>query len=202
MSTPEMTQEQAEHLVSQLQQAHRLSVGFYKRILPTLDKVANELKCEFWEWKPLHTQRPPNSGTRPGSKWAWDYVPLFASGHTYGRCSDEAQTRQSDYAIEFYLYIEDTFEPSKRGSKGQPDPIALPSGKSVLRAWLYRPKGDFDEPFDDLWSEENNSEPGDDNWASVSEHFEAIALEWPLAKVIADIQAIVNELKRHVGETE
>lgn len=40
---------QAINLVTQLQQAHRLAAGFYRRILPLFDLIANQaLDAKFW----------------------------------------------------------------------------------------------------------------------------------------------------------
>jgi len=194
-----MNREDAKTLVTQLQQAHRLSVAFYRRILPTFDTIANHFECEFWNWDPLHTSKPGRSTTQPSSSWAWDYVPLYASSHIYGRCEAEKQTSTNDLAIKFLLYIEDSFEPSKRGTKGQPDPLSLPEGNAVVKVWLYRPKADYKKPFDDLWDEKDHADPQTGKWSSVSEHFAGLALnDWALEDVICDIQPLVDELKTHI----
>ena len=66
-----MNREDATKLVFQLQQAHRLSVAFYRRILPVFDTIAGELGCEFREWGPLHTYWPGRSSSQPSKSWAW-----------------------------------------------------------------------------------------------------------------------------------
>lgn len=192
-----MNSEDSVILVTQLQQAHRLAVGFYRRILPTLDKIANQLDCTFWDWGPLHTSRPGRSTTQPSGSWSWDYIPLYASYHTYGRSENEKHTSTNDRAIEFYLYIEDTFEPIKRGAKGQPDPLTLPSGKAVLRVRIYRPKADYKVPFDDIWAESTVHEVESGEWASTSEHFEAVYHEWALEDLIMSDQQIIEKLNKY-----
>ncbi|MFP3534859.1 hypothetical protein SB763_36520, partial [Burkholderia sp. SIMBA_042] len=62
--------EDAEKMVEQLQFAHRISVAFYKRILPTLDNIASELDCQFRYWEPMHTSMPGRGTTQPSTKWA------------------------------------------------------------------------------------------------------------------------------------
>lgn len=193
-----MTKEDAHALVVQLQQAHRLSVGFYRRILPTLDVLADKLECKFWWWEPAHTSRPGRGSSQPSSNWAWDFVPLYASNHTYIHSSGEMRTGPEDFGIQFTLYVEDSFEPDKRGSKGQPDPVSMPSGKAILEVWLYRPKQEYEKSIEDLWSEETISEFGKGKWEDVSEHFQGIGFEWPLEEVIADIEPIVTTLRQYL----
>lgn len=55
----EKAPKQITDLVTQLQQAHRLATGFYQRILPLFDEIAEEaLYTEFWYWNPTETSRP------------------------------------------------------------------------------------------------------------------------------------------------
>lgn len=191
-----MNRDDAEKMVIQLQQAHRLAVGFYKRILPTFDYLANQIGCQFWEWYPLYTSRPCRSSSQPSASWTWDYVPLYASGHVYGRQQDPARTCVDDLSIEFDLIIEESFDPSRRESRQQPDPISLPAGESVVKISLYRPKEDFDIPFDDLWAEPEEVEEASGRWFNSTEHFEGYRLCWPLGDLISDVQPLIDELKR------
>ncbi len=43
------TPENFDALVAQAQIAHRLVVGFYQRLLPTIQQVADALELTFWE---------------------------------------------------------------------------------------------------------------------------------------------------------
>ncbi len=145
--------EQTTHLVTQLQQAHRLAAGFYQRILPLFDQIASQaLDAEFWYWEPSENSRPCRSGTRPSSSWAWDYLPLFASNHIY-RDWDGDTAQQGDETLVFRLYIDDSFRQDsslRTRVKGQPDPLEL-DGQAVVEVSLFRCLQDSDKHFDELW---------------------------------------------------
>lgn len=195
-----MTVESAENLVSQLQQAHRISVAFYRRILPTLDFIARELNCEYSMWEPLHTDMP-SLKRQPSTTWAWDYVPLFASNHIYERVhGDHAQP--SDVKLYLCLYVDDSLSPDarkKHGISGQPDAVTLPAGKAVIQAWIYRPVAPSEVSFYELLA---NSEDPDILLAelqNVGDNINAIAFEWPLAEVIRDTGPMLKVLKQYAA---
>lgn len=192
-----MTAESAESLVNQLQQAHRISVAFYRRMLPSLDLIASELGCEFKSWEPLHSSVPPRKATKPSTTWAWDYVPLFASNHIYLRVHGEG-AQPSDVGLCLCLYIDHGFHPEERKAhriSGEPDAVTLPIGKAVLQAWVYRPVESSDLPFDELWADAADPIVGIEHLQPVSDNVNAVAFEWPLAEVIRDIQPVVEKLK-------
>ncbi len=191
----ELTKENADSIVSQVQQAHRISVGFYRRILPTLDLVSDQLGCSFWYWEPMHTARPGKNKSQPSKSWAWDYVPLFASAHVYRHVSGDNRTELSDYGIRFELYIEDSFCPEKWEGNLQPDAVFMPKGNAVLRAFVYSPTDTFADSFDVLWEEEAEIPTELGTWKKISEHWNGIELEWPLSELILDFKPIVNELR-------
>ena len=134
----EMSKEQAANIVSQLQQAHRISVAFYQRILPTFDLIANQFGCTFHRWEPINTSLPSRSKSQPSESWAWDYVPLYASKHIYFNVKKEKSCSPQDFGMVFYLNIENSF--SAEACKGQPDPISMTSGDAVIEVAVYRPK--------------------------------------------------------------
>jgi len=190
-----MSAEEAKNIVGQLQQAHRLAVGFYQRILPTLDVIAGELGCVFSSWSPIYTDRPCRSASQPSKYWAWDYLPLFASEYIYWNVRGKKQTGPEDFSLKFELYIEDSIEESVE--EGQPNPIEMPTGAGVLKAYLWRPKTNVSRSFEELWVEEGDEDTPKGRWGDISEHWEGIAFEWPLADVIRDIHPIIAELQKH-----
>lgn len=193
----EMTPDAAENLVTQLQQAHRISVAFYQRILPTLDLIALELDCEFSSWEPLHSSRPAGKNSKPSATWAWDYVPLFASNHIYLRVHGE-QAQPNDVGLCLCLYVDQGFIPTERKKtrvSGEPDAVTLPIGRAVLQAWVYRPVESSDLSFDDLWAGAGDPVIGSDNFQVVADNMSAIVFEWPLADIIQDIKPVVEKLK-------
>jgi len=190
-----MTKEDSEKIVSQLQQAHRISVAFYHRILPTLDNFAEQLGCRFWTWEPMYTNRPGRSSSQPSKAWAWDFVPLFASTFTYYRTSGEKRTGPEEIAVQFELLIDDSFIPENRKLKGEPSAVEMPFGKAILKAYMYRPKAAFDSSFEDLWDEDGEREVVFGVWTDVSEHWECKAIELALSEVIQDSKSTARYLQ-------
>lgn len=145
---------QTEKLVEQLGQAHRLVAGFYQRILPLFDQIAQEsIDATFWYWKPSENGRPCARSTRPSSAWAWDYIPLFASTHGY-RTWDGGKARSGDMSLAFRLYVDDAIRdgsPQRLGRKGEPDPLRLEKGNAVVEVHLFRCSKDSEHSFDTLW---------------------------------------------------
>lgn len=193
----EISQEDAKNVIEQLQQAHRISVAFYRRILPTLDVIADQFGCSFYYWEPLFTNRPGRGKSQPSEYWAWDFVPLYASSHTYRYINSEKRTVPEDLGIIFNLCIDNSFS-DEACRKGQPDPISLPIGEAVLKAYLYRPKRAVNKSFDVLWEEEEEVRPEIGKWSSINEYWNGIAFEWPLAEVIHNNQLVINTLQKHI----
>jgi hypothetical protein len=196
-----MSKEEIEGLVVQLQQAHRISAAFYRRILPLFDSIAERLDCTFYSWGPAHTNRPSRGSSRPSQSWAWDYLPLYSSMHTYKRVADESRVGLNDFGVEFYLDIEDSFRKSINGEpKRQPDAIELPPGKSMLEIHLYRLKKAENASFAELWEEQAAvSLNVGELWTSVSGHWEGKAFAWSLASVICDSEPIIADVRKHMA---
>jgi len=193
----DITIQDAETLVSQLQQSHRIAVAFYRRFLPLLDDAAAQLGCQFKYWGPELTDMPCKSGTRPSSKWAWDFLPLFASNHIYWRTAG-GNAVPEDAGIYFILYIDDAFIQENRQKfkiKGQPDAVAMPIGRATLQAFLYRPTKKSIKSFQELWYQtEVDPEPGNVEMQELDENMRGIVFEWQLSEVIANQQLIVDTL--------
>lgn len=195
----EINKDEAKNIVNQLQQAHRISVAFYRRMLPLFDETARKLGLGFYHWETLETNLPPKRATRPSSKWAWDFVPLYASKHAYRRSKNEKSVVKGDVGICFFLYIEDSFASENRKESGQPDPVDMPVGKATIRAYAYRPKAEYKRTFESWWSEDDSLEIDDgQKWHSVNEVSEGVAFEWQLADVIANNQLMVQTLSKYI----
>jgi hypothetical protein len=196
-----INKQEAECIITQLQNAHRISVAFYRRILPLLDTIAIQLGCTFYSWAPTYTNRPGRSSSQPSQAWAWDYVPLYASTHTYKHVADETRTGLNDFAISFYLDIEDSFGKTTHTNKRQLDAVTLPGGQGVLGVELYRLKKAENASFAELWEEQGEDLAVDEPWKGVGNHWEGKAFQWPLALVICDTGPLVAELEKHISIT-
>lgn len=198
----EMTLTEANQLIDQLQTAHRLSVGFYQRLLPLINRVASELELEFWSWGPLYTDRPSQSGKPPSDKWAWDLIPMFASQHIF-RNEQSEHASAGDCAAVFRIFIDDNFKPTNRkalGIRGEPDPITMPVGSATLELDLLCCEGKSLKSFDSLW--EDAEWPSDDNmqWESVGENMYGRRLTFSLAQLIAEPEKTVASVREELAK--
>jgi hypothetical protein len=193
-----------EQLVEQLGQAHRLVAGFYQRILPLFDQIAQDsVDANFWFWNPSENDRPCSSAKRPSSYWAWDYIPLFASTHAY-RTWDTDQAKRDDMTLVFRLYIDNAFKkesPQRMGRKGEPDPLQMESGKAVVEVKLYRCTQNSELHFDKLWHGIPWPQPSE-HWTAATqrEGIELCARDVPLAELLADPTAVTTWIKAQRGE--
>lgn len=189
----EIARPDAIELLKQVQTAHRLSVGFYQRILPVLNRIAEEFSLDFWSWTPLHTDRPAQSGKSPSTKWAWDLMPMFASRHDFG-CELGEHANAGDIAIVFKIYIDDNFKPEKRkelGIKGEPDAVTLPVGQPIVELDLFCCESRTQKSFETLcdeagWPSDNNQE-----WEPVGGNMNARRLTFHLADLVAMPETII-----------
>lgn len=53
-----MTPQQADQAIQQVQNAHRLVVAYYQRMLQTLEAIANQQNCSFHWWGSQYFAQP------------------------------------------------------------------------------------------------------------------------------------------------
>lgn len=192
---------QIPDLVTQLQQAHILAAGFYQRILPQFDWIASDaLFNEFWEWNPCETKRPGQQETQPSSRWAWDYLPLFASAHDYRERNDD-RAQQGDKALIFRLYIDDDFRKdsslrARSNGESEPDPLQM-SGKAVVEVNLYRCRQSSNTLLSDLIKKAGWPAPQPDHWrqSASCQELEVCSKHLPLAELLADPNKVSEWIK-------
>lgn len=198
----EMNLSQAQELVTQVQTAHRLAVGFYQRLLPQLTRIAGELDMQFWYWKPAHTSRPCNSTTSPNNSWKWDLVPLFASRHAFWRVAGD-QAQQGDIAVVFNIYLDEDFEPSRLkllGIKGQPDPLSLKGTASAI-VHLYRCTAENGQSFQELWNKAGLPSKSVHGWQDVGPMMAAYRIPYTLAQFIVAPDKVITDIQEAFAET-
>lgn len=199
------TPENFTHLVKQVQIAHRLCVGFYQRLLPTIQRMANELDCNFRSWSPIETSRPASPSTQPGGKWAWDMVPMFATKHEYQKVGGNT-ARKGDLMLSFVIYFDENFSKERRDAarvKGQPDPLTMPeSGEATVRIRLQRCTADSNTTFDSLLEAVAEPQTESTGWQPLSEKVEMVALRYMLADFVANEAQVTDSLKVLLGPVE
>ena len=200
----EITQEDAEPLVNQIQNAHRISVAFYQRILPIFDSVANNFGCSnFIHWGPLNTDRVCTKKTRPSSKWAWDFVSLFTSSHIYWKTSGDKSSIH-DLGLSFALITDDNFSKDNLKAlnvKGVPDPVSLPFGDAYVGVYAFKPIKSSKESFETLW--DASGEIDDENintgeWEDVGGGLKGMGFTFPLADIFMDANTVTKKLEQYI----
>jgi len=197
-----LTTEQAQKLVVDVQVAHRLVVGFYERLLPSLDGGAEKLGFDFWYWEPMHTARPCRSTTRPSKSWLWDMVPLFAATHVYRRVSGK-RLKAGDMALAFNVYVDQNFKPEKRaalGQKGKPDPILLPRGESIIEVDLYRVVRKSTQDFEEAWDASEHPTHGRSDWHYVHKDIEARTIDVPTSEFVSNPEDTLARLRASMSD--
>lgn len=189
-------------MVSQVQVAHRLVVGFYQRLLPAIEHIANELDCSFWYWDTSETDRPCRKSTPPGECWAWDMTPLFASHHSYWR-TDGKVAKVGDVSMSFWIYLDDNFASAKRKKLGfpddvEPDAIKLPIGEAVVEIYLCRCDQENGQSFEAQWNRADaiaECESQSEKWGKLSDQISGLGLRRTLVELISDPENLINDLR-------
>ena len=204
----QITSQNFSQLVSQVQIAHRLVVGFYQRLLPAIEHIANELDCSIWHWDPIETNRPCKRSKQPADYWAWDMMPLFASEHSYCR-TDGKIARIGDVSVSFYVYLDENFDSEKRKKLGvpedeEPDAIKLPIGDAVVNIYLFRCDRENGQSFEKQYEESDYVDEQDSKiqkWQKVSDHMSGMLLRKTLVEFISDPERIIADLRPLLNTT-
>ena len=190
------TPQDFDALVAQAQIAHRLVVGFYQRLLPTIKQVAKELEFTLWEWDPWVTDRPCKKSLDPADHWAWDMVPMFASNHCYWR-TNGTTTEVGDAVLNMYVSFDSNFSGGE-WEDVEPDATQLPMGAATVEIYLTRCDKRSDTPLKGLWKvsgemkDEENS-PG--FWQPISPHLNTVFLKKSLADFIASPEDTTAQIR-------
>lgn len=184
----DVTLDQCQKLVADVQVAHRLLVAYYERLTSRMDMVARELDARFFRWEPTETERPCRAKTPPSRNWLWDMVPLYAANYSYGKMSANT-IRAGDFAICLNVHTDDAFESESRkrlGVRGKPDPLTLPPGEGVLVVDVHLAKRNIKKSWDELWDDLGDPDPAIGHWGAVGNDVDAIAFKLPLAEFMHD----------------
>lgn len=184
--------ETARKLMGDVQVAHRVVVGFYERLMPRLDHIAESMELEFFYWQPLYTSRPAMSTTRPSQNSLWDMVPLYASMHVYRRV-EGGNLRAGDKAAVFNIQVDEGFKTAM--ARGKPDPIEFAQGNATLRIDLYRATSDVEETFDAIWNKAKTADPAKDGWHKVADCMEGRSIRMPLEEFMSDHESTARTLR-------
>lgn len=195
----EMNLTQASEVVAQVQLAHRISVGFFRRFLPMLDAIGTELDLEYWYWEPTVTSMPRKGARPPSTVWAWDYFPLYASTHGYRRIAGGGAVA-GDVSVLFDVSLNENFDKEKLralGIKGQPDAVDLPQGAATFVATAYLAEVSDERSYEHFWNESDSPEI-DGSFGNLGENISGISFTWPLAEVISNREIVHDALAQYV----
>lgn len=59
-----------------VRKAQRLLVAFHQRVLPLIQKIGEDLECNFDYWYPVNHGPAPKGTSSPFNRWYWDYSSL------------------------------------------------------------------------------------------------------------------------------
>ncbi len=59
-----------------VRKAQRLLVAFHQRVLPVIQKIGDDLDCNFDYWYPVNHELSPRGTANPFNRWYWDYSSL------------------------------------------------------------------------------------------------------------------------------
>ncbi|CDT66405.1 hypothetical protein VCR15J2_470391 [Vibrio coralliirubri] len=59
-----------------VRKAQRLLVAFHQRVLPLIQKIGEDLDCNFDYWYPVNHGPVPKGNTNPFNRWYWDFSSL------------------------------------------------------------------------------------------------------------------------------
>lgn len=203
-----ITPQNFDTLVAQTQIAHRMIVGFYQRLLPTIKQVAQELEFTLWEWDPMITDRPCKKSKDPADQWAWDMVPMLAANHRYWR-TNGATTEVGDAVLNLYFTFDSHFSHSDWEQWGiaddqEPDATQLPMGSAIVEIYLSRCDKRSDTPLKRLWEEAGEMEDEENHpgcWQAISPHFNAVYLKKSLADFIASPEDSIAQIRALLDES-
>ena len=200
----EITTEQASELANQVRQAHRLCVGFYQRLLPSLDNFGSAFQCKFKSWDPLHFNRPCIPSTNPSQKYAWDFVPMVGAKFVYANGEGES-TEIGELILEIDVLLDGALDRDYRKNnniKGQPDSTSIPDAGSYLRVYLYRAPQDLRKAMHELWKSCDLPEIGLNHFTSVGSGLEAIGIKFDLSDFLVSEDELILNLKSLAGLLE
>jgi len=196
-SNTQISLEEADQLIGQVQAAHRLAAGFYSRLLVLLDEMAQQLALQFWYWSSEEDIKVPKGGTQARYRPVWDFLPLFVSSHCYSRLGEKGTTL-NDVGLAFVVYVDDSYDAdgeARQVKRGVPDPVELPIGRAVLRTYLYRATEASPRSFYELWDKCPWVETSE-AWVDVTGvGMKGLGREWKLRDVIVNPQDVVTFLR-------
>lgn len=162
MQTPE------NHLVCQLQTAHRLCAGFYNMFFHSLFNAVEREGFIYSFWSPTETDPPHFKDEDPRKHWEWDYIPVYASQYAFLNYKYNDSTRKENRILIVKFYMDESFSSSNRTSEEKPDPLEGEPGKAILQIGLYRPVDTKKATFEELWKQSEYPEE-EESWGPVTE---------------------------------
>lgn len=204
MSTDQ--QQDFDDLVSQAQVAHRLLAGFYQRLLPTINQVAQQLQLNFYDWEPTVTSWPCRKSSNPADSWTWDMLPMMAHTQRFMR-SENRQSAVGDITLDFFVTFDSNYSDDEGWSNWQvsePDATNMPIGRALVELNLGRCEKHHKSGLKELWmnaNELNKEEQWIGRWQNIGTHFNAVYLKLTLAEFIANPQAVVEQVKSLLSQS-
>ncbi|WP_282363862.1 hypothetical protein [Pseudomonas sp. PS01297] len=191
----DISHEESLMLVTQVQKAHRLAAGFYQRMLPAFESLAQSLDTSFWYWQSNLFSRPAGRYTYPGKQWSWDLLPMSAPLFVFLR-QDGPHMQISDLVLEFQLQLDPAL--TQASKKGQPDPVVMVNSEPLLLVYLYWPTEEAKEDLKTEWEAAIYPVGTAGQMEVVSPKLKAVRLEFPLSEFVQNAGAIETTIRSHL----
>jgi hypothetical protein len=142
MNNSPLTPETQDDLLIQIRTAHRLLAAYYQRLLPSIEKIANQVGSDFYFWEPYKFARPAMRTSNPFSKWAWDMLPAMSAIYVFKNVKNESSIAIDDFLISFYV-DSDTGVDNEEMQRSEMDGLALSmpvtQAQSMVKIGIYTP---------------------------------------------------------------
>lgn len=187
-------------MIRQVQIAHRLTLGFYQRLLPTIKHIADELDLTFWKWEPAAADWPCRKSKQPADHWALDMLPLYFSNHYYCKTERNEAAKIGDIVVGIWIIFDTNFyhwDDFDFPDDQEPDAtsINLPIGLAEVEIVMGRCVKANGKTLEDLWGDTKDiNEDDTEKWQTISPQMQAFFLKKPIADFVSSPEKIIHEI--------
>lgn len=124
-----MEQALTQNMLEQVRTANRLVAAYYQRVLPEIEKVADNLELDFYYWGSTEFDSCPQGHRNPFQKMAWSFLPASTSHFLFHSPIKENEPKgtasKGDILLAIYLVTDSALDPDESGLSHNVEPDAL-----------------------------------------------------------------------------
>lgn len=119
-----------EAMLIDVRHSWRVVAAFQQRIFFLLRQIeASFPELTHSYWAPTWTQRPPKGGTKPWSRWTWDFLPFYATDNWFTLAGKTSRTKLTlgDWFVLVRIFSDEGFDRDgeQSASFSGPDPMKM-----------------------------------------------------------------------------